>query len=124
MLWSVGFAVGDDFHLVSRVGQKLVVFRAAFAGAGFESSGAAWDGIPGDLGEELVDERGLLARLLRAGVDGLGGVAQGVETALKTQAFQRHIVAVSGFLHQGSDKVVADEMDVEFLLDHRRVLAA
>ena len=37
---AVFFAVGDDFHLVSRVGQKLVVFGAAFAGAGFEASGA------------------------------------------------------------------------------------
>ena len=79
---AVGFAVGDDLHFVARVGEKLIVFGTSFAGAGFEASGAMGDGVGGDLGQELVDEFGLFARLFGAGVDGLGGVTQGVEGTL------------------------------------------
>ena len=116
--------MGDNLHLVSRVGEKLVIFWASFPGAGFEASWAVGDGVPGDLGQQLVDKLGLFAGLLRAGVDGLGGVAQGVERALEAQPVQGHVVEVSGFLHQRPDKVVADEVDFEFLLDHHRCLAA
>ena len=56
--------MGDDLHLVSRVGQELIVFWTSLAGPGFESSGAVGYGIGGDLGEELINERGLFAGLV------------------------------------------------------------
>jgi len=66
--------VGDDFHFVSRVGQKLVVFRASFSGAGFKSSGAVGDEVFGHGFEQTADDLGLFAGLLGAGLDGLGRV--------------------------------------------------
>ena len=116
--------MGDDFYLASGVSEKLIGFRSSFLGAGFQSTGSFRDEVSGDGGQHSVDEFGLFAGTLGAGVDGLGPVAQGVEAALEADAFQRDVVKVGRLLHEYAHEVVGDQMDLELLLDHRRALAA
>jgi len=71
-----------------------------------------------------VNKFGLFAGTLGADIDGLGPVAQGVEAALEADAFQRDVMEMRGLLHESAHEVVGDQMDVEFLLDHGRALAA
>ena len=56
--WDVGtvfFAVGNDLHHASGMGQELVIFWASFTGAGFESSGPMRDKIAGDVLQQAID---------------------------------------------------------------------
>ena len=75
----VFFAVGDDLHLASGSGEKLIGFWSSFLGAGFQATGSFRDEVTGDGVQHAVDEFALFAGAFGAGVDGLGPVAQSVE---------------------------------------------
>ena len=117
-------AVRRGFHLVSGFGEKLIVFRSSFFSAGLCPAWTQGERIGGDGFQHASDKFSLFARGGTGGMDGGGPVAQGIEGTLEADALQGNVVEMSGLLHEGAHEVVGDQMDLEFLVDHARALAA
>lgn len=60
----------DLAELVSGLVEELVVLGSALSGAGFDAVGSVREGVPGECGDEVVDER--LPAPAAGGGDGSG----------------------------------------------------
>ena len=103
---------------MSGFGEKSVIFWTAFADARFGSIGAKGDEITGDGKEHFIDDSGDGAGFVLGPGEGVGKLAQGVQSAFEGDASQINIVGQGGLLHEASDKVVGDEVHAQFALDH------
>ena len=113
-----------DAHLVAGFCEEAVVFRASFLGSWFDSIGADGQAILGNNDQHVGNESFACPGFVFGRVDYVSPMTQSVQGAFKAQGAKRHMMNVGGLLHEHPDHVIGDEMEGDFLVDHRWRLTA
>ena len=84
------FGIGCKCVIAARVGYQGIDFGTAFSDAGFGAVGPVWDKIVGKDAKQFMDEARVHTGFGVCGVKVIGPLAQGVDGAFETEAFDGH----------------------------------
>ena len=121
MVFDTVFSVRQGTHLVARLGQNTIVFRAAFFGTRFAAAGAVSVEVAGDGQQHLVNQGGDRSGFIFDSAGGVGKLADGIQAAFKGDAIEIDIMSEGGLLHDAADEIIRDKMHPQFAFDQKGV---